>query len=84
MIAVQGYFKNKTFITASDISIPDGQPVIVTVLDTKTGNEAGEAKRQKKIFQESYAAIQADSEKLGEEFDWVVAEGLHFQDADPA
>jgi hypothetical protein len=82
MIAVQGYFKNKTFITDSNISIPDGQPAIVTVLDAPAVNEAEDAQRQKKIFREFYAAIQADSEKLTGEFDKVLAEGLHFRDID--
>ncbi|GHU18342.1 hypothetical protein FACS1894163_10230 [Spirochaetia bacterium] len=39
-----------------------------------------EAQRQKQIFRETYAAIQADPEKLGEEFDKVLAEGIKFRD----
>jgi hypothetical protein len=81
VVAVKGYFKDKTFIGDSDVSIPDGQPVIVTILDFPA-SAVSEAQRQKNIFMETYAAIQADPEELGEEFDTVLAEGIKLRDID--
>jgi hypothetical protein len=81
MEAVKGYFKDKTFISDSDVSIPDGRPVIVTILDFPE-RAVSEAQRQKQIIKETYAAIQADPEELGEEFDTVLAEGIKFRDID--
>jgi PII-like signaling protein len=78
MVAVKGYFKDKTFHSDSDVSIPDGQPVIVTILDFPE-RTISEAQRQKQIFMETFAAIQADPEELGEEFDKVLAEGIKFR-----
>jgi hypothetical protein len=81
MEAVKGYFKDKIFISDSNVAIPDGQPVIVTILDFPE-SVVSEAQRQKQIFRETYAAIQADPEELSEEFDKVLAEGIAFRDID--
>jgi hypothetical protein len=80
--AVQGYFKNNIFINESHIPIPEGQPVIITILNDGPAVSASESKRQKVIFSEFYAAIQADSEILGEEFDKTLADRLHFRETD--
>ncbi|GHV46648.1 hypothetical protein AGMMS49546_35030 [Spirochaetia bacterium] len=83
MTTVQGYFKNKAFVTDSNIFIPDGQPVLVTILENKPTNEAAEAQRLRKIYTEYFDAIQAvEGEELTEEFDKVLAEGITFRDVD--
>jgi hypothetical protein len=88
MVAVKGYFKNKTFHSESDIAIPDGQPVIVTILDFPTPPQeaqptVSESQRQRELFREAFDAIQAvEGEELGEEFDKVLAQGLTFRDID--
>jgi hypothetical protein len=82
MVAVQGYFKNNAFINQSNIPIPEGRTVIITVLDGKTQDTREESQRQKAIFSEFYAAIQADSEVLGEEFDKVLADKPKFRELD--
>jgi hypothetical protein len=83
MTTVQGYFKNRAFVTDSTIFIPDGQPILVTILENKPVNEATEAKRLRKIYSEYFDAIQAvDGEALTGEFDKVLAEGITFRDVD--
>ncbi|MFP3042324.1 hypothetical protein LQZ19_10965 [Treponema primitia] len=81
MVAVQGYFKNDTFINESHIPIPEGKPVIITILDTKERGET-ESERQRKIFAECYAALRADPEELGEEFEIILKNRPKFQDTD--
>ncbi|GHV76680.1 hypothetical protein AGMMS49942_15010 [Spirochaetia bacterium] len=82
MEAVKGYFKDKTFISDSDVSIPDGQPVIVTILDFPK-SPLSEAQRLRKIFAEGFDAIQAvEGEELTEEFDKALAEGMSFRNVD--
>ncbi|GHV23570.1 hypothetical protein FACS189494_11620 [Spirochaetia bacterium] len=82
MEAVKGYFKDKTFISDSDVSIPDGQPVIVTILDFLK-SPISEAQGLRKIFAEGFDAIQAvEGEELTEEFDKVLAEGISFRNVD--
>jgi hypothetical protein len=82
MTAIQGYFKNNVFINESNIPIPEEQPVTITVLENRPMNPEAESKRQKAIFSEFYAAIQADSEELGEEFDKILADRPKFREID--
>ncbi|GHU74105.1 hypothetical protein FACS189450_14670 [Spirochaetia bacterium] len=82
MEAVKGYFKDKTFISDSDVSIPDGQPVIVTILDFLK-SPVSESQGLRKIFAEGFDAIQAvEGEELTEEFDKALAEGISFRNVD--
>ncbi|GHV92666.1 hypothetical protein AGMMS50268_31690 [Spirochaetia bacterium] len=82
MVAVKGYFKDKTFHSDSDIAIPDGQPVIVTILDFLK-SPVSEVQGLRKIFAEGFDVIQAvEGEELTEEFDKALAEGISFRNAD--
>ncbi|GHU15581.1 hypothetical protein FACS1894163_02840 [Spirochaetia bacterium] len=82
MEAVKGYFKDKTFISDSDVSIPDGQPVIVTILDFLK-SPVSESQGLRKIFAEGFDAIQAvEGEELTEEFDKALAEGISSRNVD--
>jgi hypothetical protein len=80
MIAVQGHFKDRIFISEEDIAIPDGSRAIVTFLDLpqqRTGVSMTESERQRKIFREISAALREDTEELPEEFDKIINEGKH-------
>jgi transcription termination factor NusB len=82
MVAVKGRLQNNRFVSEEDIAMPDEAQVIVTFLDTLTTSETMEAKRQKKIFTDFFAGIREDNEELPDEFDKIIAEGLHFSEVD--
>jgi hypothetical protein len=80
MASVQGYFKNNVFINKSHIPIPEGQPVLVSFPDN--GVVISESQRQKAVFSEFYAAIQMDTEELGEVFDKALEDRPRFHELD--
>jgi hypothetical protein len=83
MIAVQGHFKDRIFISEENIAIPDGSRVIVTFLDLPQQRASvfiTESERQRKIFKEISAALREDAEELPEEFDKIINEGLKFNE----
>jgi hypothetical protein len=83
MVAVQGYFKNNIFINESNIPIPDGQPVIVTILEnTQPEVQRPEAQRRKSSISEFRAAVHADTEELSEDFEKTPAERAKIRELD--
>jgi hypothetical protein len=82
MVAIKGRLQNSRFISEEDIVMPVEAQVVITILDTEAMSEVTEARRQKKIFTDFFAGIREDDEELPEEFDKIIAEGLHFSEDD--
>jgi hypothetical protein len=82
MLTAKGYFKGSTFISDSGIAIPEGQPVVISLLEEERpleSNQYAECQKQKKVFQEFFMAWNEIDEPLTEAFDRSIAEGLHFR-----
>jgi hypothetical protein len=84
MVAVKGYFKGDNFVNETGIAIPDGRPVIVTILEEEARPEAShyaECQRQKQLFQDFFKAWdEVEDEPLTAAFDEAITKGLHFRE----
>jgi hypothetical protein len=79
MLATKGYFKNNNFVNESDIAIPEGRSVIVTILedgDIEESSQYTECQKQKEIFQDFFMAWEKIDEPLTDVFDRSIASSL--------
>jgi hypothetical protein len=77
MLILEGYFENNTFHPDTDIPIPNGKKVVVTVIGEEDTNVK---KGQTAVLDAFFSGLTSDPQKLTGRFDDVISRRLQLRD----